>query len=346
MAACCPLLLGQETKPTSPTGTAVSNLAGPTIQFATPVYDYGKVIWGDPVKLDYVFTNTGDAVLVVSNVQPSCGCTTAGAWTREVEPQKTGTIPISFNNTAYQGPVTKTIKVTSNDKIHPLVELQLKVNVWRSIIVTPQNAIFNLPPDLTSNATRILTIHNNTDQPLTLAAPEVNTNLFTAEIITNNPGKDYQLVVSTAQPLTTAQTQGQITIKTSSAQTPTLSIFTLARVQAPVTVSPSRIMLAAVSTGKYLTSTVSIQNNDSERLVLSEPTVNYTAANGTDDIGIDLKETIPGRQFSVLLIFPKGFAAAANTNLELSIKTSNPHLKVIHVPIKQPALRLPVPTEK
>ena len=43
--------------------------AGPKIQFATPIYDFGKVKSGEAVKYTYVFTNMGGATLQVSNVQ-------------------------------------------------------------------------------------------------------------------------------------------------------------------------------------------------------------------------------------------------------------------------------------
>jgi hypothetical protein len=265
--------------------------------------------------------------------------TTAGTWTRVVEPQKTGTIPIQFNNTAYQGPVTKIIKVMSNDKTHPVIDLQLKVNVWRAISVSPQNAIFNLAPDATENATRVLTIHNNTEQLMTLAKPELNTTNFTAQIITNDPGRDFQLVISAVLPLPAERTQGQVTLHTSLTNTPTLSLMALAIMQKPLTVSPAQITLAPVSTGQYLTSAITIQNNCTAALKLSDPTVNYTPSPGSDPIGIDLKEPVPGRQFSVMLIFPKGFDLNTNTDLELSIKTSNPQLKMIKVPIKKLAGR-------
>jgi hypothetical protein len=342
MAGRCPLLLGQETNTAPPAGTAVSTVAGPKIQFATPVYDFGKATVGEPVKYEYVFTNTGDALLIVSNVQPGCGCTTAGNWTREVAPQQTGTIPVQFNNTAYQGPVTKSIKVTSNDKSNPTVDLQLKVTVWRPIQVSPQNAIFNLPPDLMSNSTTVLNIHNNSDEPLTLSDPELNVHTFTAEIKTIQPGKDFELAVSTVAPLESGNVQGQITIRTSSKQMPALAILALARIQPAVTVTPSLIILPAGSPDNFLTSMVSIQNNSSVPLVLSEPSVNYETADGNDKVQVEIKEIVPGRQFSVTLNFPKGFEPAPAANLELSIHSSNPQLKIIKVPIKQTAP--PVPT--
>ncbi len=59
-------------------------------------------------------------------MQPQCGCTTAGAWTREVEPGQTGTIPIQFNTMAYNGQVFKQVTVNCNVTNQPLVFLQLK----------------------------------------------------------------------------------------------------------------------------------------------------------------------------------------------------------------------------
>src|SRR5262249_29786316 len=71
---------------------ADTNAAAPKIQFQTPSYDFGRVKSGEPVKYTYVFTNTGDALLTVKDVHPSCGCTTAGEWSHTVEAGKTGTI--------------------------------------------------------------------------------------------------------------------------------------------------------------------------------------------------------------------------------------------------------------
>ena len=77
---------------------AITNAIGPKIQFETQLYEFGRVRAGDPVKYTYVFTNTGDALLVLNNVQPQCGCTAAGEWTKQVEPGQTGKIPIQFNH--------------------------------------------------------------------------------------------------------------------------------------------------------------------------------------------------------------------------------------------------------
>src|SRR4051812_15929164 len=90
----------------------------PKISFETPSFDFGKARAGDAVKHTFVFTNTGDAALEISAVRPGCGCTTAGEWTKKVEPGKTGTIPIQVNVAATwpAGPIIKVVTVDSNDR--------------------------------------------------------------------------------------------------------------------------------------------------------------------------------------------------------------------------------------
>src|SRR5215831_12803038 len=83
--------------PAIPAAAPATNAGGGKIQFEMPNYDFGKSKAGDPVKYTFVFTNIGTETLEIKNVRPGCGCTTAGEWTKKVEPGKTGTIPIQVN---------------------------------------------------------------------------------------------------------------------------------------------------------------------------------------------------------------------------------------------------------
>lgn len=91
----------------APSAAPPATNAGPKIQFATPVYDFGKAKCGDIVKYTYYFTNTGVETLELNNVQGSCGCTAVGNWSRKVEPGQTGEIPVQFNSANFNGPVTQ-----------------------------------------------------------------------------------------------------------------------------------------------------------------------------------------------------------------------------------------------
>ncbi len=311
---------------TPETGT---NAAGPKIQFATPVYDFGKVKSGDPVKYSYVFTNIGTEVLEVTHVQPSCGCTTAGDWTHKVDPGQTGTIPVQFNSANFNGPVFKTITVTSNDKGQPSFGLQLKGTVWKPIEVSPAFAVMNIPPDSDSGGTTTVRIINNMEDPITLSEPESNNKTFTAELKTTQPGKEFQVIITAVPPLATGNVQGQISLKTSSSNMPVITVTAWANVQPAITVMPPQLTLPAGPLAVKLAPSVTIQNNGTNALTLSDPAVN------AKDVDIQIKEVQQGHSFAVTLTFPMGFEVPQGQPLELTVKSSNPHFAVIKVPITQ-----------
>ena len=324
------------------TAAATTNAVGPKIQFASPVYDFGRVRAGDPAKFTYVFTNTGDALLILNTVQPQCGCTAAGEWTKQVEPGKTGNIPIQFNTAAYNGMVLKQITVTCNVTTQSMLFLQLKGTVYKPYDVNPQIAVFNLAPDA-DTASMVLTITNNMEEPLLLSAPEVNNPIFAAQLITNVLGKGYQVKLTIVPPLPAmGSAQGHMTLKTSWSNTPTIPVTLVANIQPAVMVTPAAITLPPAPLANPMKIAVAIQSNTATNiLTLSEPAINIPG------VGIEIITNQPGKSFSVMLGFPQGFEVPQGQQVELSLKTSSPKVPVVKVPVRQmarpPTAVLPAP---
>ena len=66
------------------------------------------------VSHTFKIKNEGQTPLVITNVAPSCGCTSR-EWTKEpIAPGKTGDIKVTFDPTGRPGPFVKTISVYSN----------------------------------------------------------------------------------------------------------------------------------------------------------------------------------------------------------------------------------------
>jgi hypothetical protein len=302
--------------------------SGAKIQFETPTYDFGKAKSGDPIKHTFVFTNTGCETLQINNVRPGCGCTTAGEWTKKVEPGKTGEIPIQVNTANFNGPIMKNVSVDSNDKSQPTAVLYLKGTVWKPIDINPQFAMINVPPD-TQGGSTVVKIVNNTDEPLTLSKPEVNNPSFSATLKTNQAGKEFELVVSVVPPIRTGYSQSQVTIKTSSSAVPTLTANIGANVQAAVTVIPAQITLPPGPLANQTMPSITIQNNTTNLLTLSE------AETTAKDVQVKLNEANPGRLFTATLTFPQGYELPQGEKAEFTVKTSNPQFSVVKVPISQ-----------
>jgi len=307
------------------------------------MYDFGRVRAGEPAKHTYVFTNTGDALLIINSVQPQCGCTAAGEWTKQVEPGKTGSIPIQFNTMGYSGNVFKQVTVTCNVTNQPTLFLQLKGTVFRPYDINPQIAVLNIPPDA-PGASMVVTITNNTEEPLMLYSAESNNRMIAAQLVTNYPGKGYQLTVSTVPPLGTGSAQAQISLKTSWTNTAVIPLTVVANIQPAVMVIPSYITLAPGPLPNAVTNSVAIQNNSTNQLSLSDPVVNVPG------VGVEIREMQPGKSFTALVGFPQGFQVTPGRQVELSLKTTNPKYPLVKVPVMQlprpagPAVPAPAPT--
>jgi len=90
------------------------------IKFKASTHDFGKIKQGVPATHTFEFTNTGKTPVVISNVQPSCGCTTP-EWTREpIMPGKVGKVTASYNAAAL-GAFNKTITVVNNGEVGNIV---------------------------------------------------------------------------------------------------------------------------------------------------------------------------------------------------------------------------------
>jgi hypothetical protein len=75
--------------------------------------DYGTVTKeSDSGLRTFIFKNTGDAPLIITNVQSTCGCTVPTKPTGPILPGMTDKIEVKYNMNP--GPIRKTITVESN----------------------------------------------------------------------------------------------------------------------------------------------------------------------------------------------------------------------------------------
>ena len=89
-------------------------LAQPALKVSEENHDFGEIIEGKMASHEFQVTNTGNQPLIISNVQPSCGCTSPH-WTKEaIMPGKTGTIKATYNSAGRPGIFNKSLTIISN----------------------------------------------------------------------------------------------------------------------------------------------------------------------------------------------------------------------------------------
>jgi hypothetical protein len=94
--------------------------------------DLGNVKEGQTVEIPFVVQNTGDKPLIITSVQPGCGCTVAEKPEKPILPGKEDKIVAKFNSTGQsEGAHTKTVTVTANTKPFTQHTLSFRVNVTK-----------------------------------------------------------------------------------------------------------------------------------------------------------------------------------------------------------------------
>lgn len=103
----------------------------PRITFKETVKSFTKVKEGTKLRYEFVFTNTGNAPLLIKRVTTSCGCTAALVSEDRIMPGKEGRISVQFDTRGYFGQVIKQIYVESNDPVEPtkVLEIQAEIEV-------------------------------------------------------------------------------------------------------------------------------------------------------------------------------------------------------------------------
>lgn len=313
----------------APSPAGVTRPPGPRIRFASTVYDFGRAMSGTQIEHDFAFTNTGDALLEIQGVYPSCHCTVAKPWTRRVEPGGTGIIPLVFDSSRFNGRIERTANVVWNDSTQPDLRLQIQGTLWKPLEVSPQIAVVKVVQDSPTNPAATVTILSNLEEPVTLSDPVYTNAAFAAELKTLRPGREFQLVLRAVPPFRQGAVEGTILLKTSSTNMPAVEVTAVVIVQPGFSVTPQQITLPPGPLDRQVTYAVTVQNNASRRLALSEPTLNGAGA------GIEMNEVVPGHQFTLTCTFPSGFQIPHGGQVNLTVRTSDPAHPVIRVPVYQ-----------
>jgi hypothetical protein len=195
-------------------------------------YDWGAV---SPAKLKTVMEvkNVGDDTLKITNVRPSCGCTTAPIDKNVLMPGESGKISVEIDMTSRTGPTTKTITVSSSDPKNPTQIIYLKADVKRAMTFNPAEYFLVNNGVLGQEAVTAVRIVNTGEEAFSVYPPEfVQGNVRVRFDMTAKkevkPGEELELKAYVT-PLEAGSATGIIRVKTTSSspeyQTKELPIY-------------------------------------------------------------------------------------------------------------------------
>lgn len=128
MMAICSVSFAQAQKAQTTNGAALT--------WEEPNHDFGEVEEGKKVEFVYKFTNTGNEPLIITNVQPTCGCTLPKSWPRgEIMPGQSGELLIAFDSSNKSGKLSRVTTIVSNAVNDGAGQIKFTANVTPKKVV-------------------------------------------------------------------------------------------------------------------------------------------------------------------------------------------------------------------
>ncbi|WP_449533023.1 DUF1573 domain-containing protein [Flavobacterium sp.] len=114
-----------------PAMQASSQRKFPVMTLAEKEFDFGTITQGDKVDHTFTFKNTGEADLIITNAQASCGCTVPDyPKDTPIKPGESGKIKVTFNSAGKSGETLKTITLFCNTESgNELLKIKTTINV-------------------------------------------------------------------------------------------------------------------------------------------------------------------------------------------------------------------------
>jgi len=164
------------------TSDADSNKAGSRIKFEEMIHDFGQIDARTKHTCEFKFTNTGNSLLKITKIEPSCSaCTVASLSRKEYSPGESGLIEVAYDDSSKRaGPAKYRVFVSSNDRINPEVTLFITAQVVMKVAYTPETLklLFNQ-----ANAgCREITLTSKDHQPFAIKQFKSTNDCITANV--------------------------------------------------------------------------------------------------------------------------------------------------------------------
>ncbi len=300
---------------------------GPRLHTEARIFDFGTVQRGAVLKHVFELFNYGTAPLQISDVQPACGCTTAGEWTRTIPPGGRGTIPVRFETAQFAGPISKLITVVSNDSVTPQGTLEIKGTIRTPVSLSAPVAIFPAVTDPTRPLSRTITVKHEVDGLLRVELLPTETKVFAAALREKVPGREFDLELTTVPPLGSGTHNARFELKTSNPDMPVVTVQAVVTVLPAVQVAPTEVQLPPSMLTAPEKRYVVVLNHRAGELTVSDLGIDAPG------VAISPQRSPDGRQTTVTLTFPAGFDAHLRGALRVRGKTNHASTPEFSVPV-------------
>lgn len=278
-------------------------------------HDFGTVPRGAQLLHQFPITNIYAVRMEITAVQPGCGCVTAAAAKRVLEPKESTTIDVRMDASRFQGAKSVGVRVSVGPEFVSSAELRVSAHSRADVVFNPGQIQFGVV-NAGTGATQSVDVEYAGNQDLSFTDVVVNNAPVEARLseLYRKPGRIGYQVRTTLKPSAPAGSFRElIYLKTNDASMPLVGLLVEGNVQSAMSMSPSGLALGSVGAGDILTRRVVVRG--------AQPFA-IQAVEGTGD-GIELAGPLPANEAPVhTLGFKITVPASGAIRRELKIRTS------------------------
>lgn len=206
-------------------------------------YDFGRVWAGDEVTHTFEVANPSDQRVVIQSVGTTCGCLSTGEWDKQIPPKSTWKITVKLDTANRRGRFSQEIRVRTGDAGRPEIHLVVIGQIKPRFDMSAHGTFRFGEIQSQTGISRTMVIYSNYDKPVTLSEPTVDSKSLSVALRAVEPGRRYELTVTTQPPLTVGPLLNQVTVQTNVKEQPELTLPVYGKVQPRVMLFPAVIMI-------------------------------------------------------------------------------------------------------
>jgi hypothetical protein len=246
--------------------------------------------------------------------------------TKDVPPGGAGEIKATFKSKGYNGPVTKTITVETNDPDHRTVRLTLKGKVTADVTVTPRFVNFgNVQRGEPAKPVPLTIEFRKGTQIRVKEVRSENPAVQVRRVQESDQGAEYSVSLMEKPPI--GRVTGEITIETTSRKEPQIKVPVHALVQGSVKVSPQLLSLGLVSPGKPVTRQLTLTKTGGEKFTVKE------VREGSSRLTCQVITEKEGEQYKIQVDYDPGDQKTGRIAERLTIVTKSGEEETVEVPV-------------
>ena len=232
-------------------------MAAPGIAFEKVTHNFGDVGPGTNQVCEFRFTNTGNAVLRISEVTKDCGCTPYSLEKTEYAPGESGVLRVGYYAEPPYGTTKKQLFVHTNDRRNPKIALNIEARIASKVDFKPQSLRLSLKHQ--NAGCPQITISSLDNQPFSIRSFKSTANFITAAYNPSAMARSFVLQPMVDMARLEQNLNGRIEIELTHPECKivTIGVNTLARFN----VAPRPIVVREAQANSAVTKKVRIKNN-------------------------------------------------------------------------------------